>query len=42
MSDQPSPKNPGGKVGLNPQPLPPRWLPSWLRALLARLGLLRR
>jgi hypothetical protein len=33
---QPRP-NPAEKVALNPQPLPPRWLPGPLGALYIRL-----
>jgi hypothetical protein len=42
MPKQRSRVNPADKVGLNPQPLPPRWLPSWMGQLLRRMKILRR
>jgi hypothetical protein len=36
MTEQGPGGNPGEQVGLNPQPLPPRWL-AWLPAPILRL-----
>ncbi len=34
-------KDPAEKVGLNPQPLPPRWLPAWAVRILRLVGFRR-
>jgi hypothetical protein len=41
MTQQSPGVDPVEKVGLNPQPLPPRWLPAWAVRLLRSVGFRR-
>ena len=41
MTQQSTGVDPGEKVGLNPQPLPPRWLPAWAVRILRLVGIRR-